>query len=106
MPHMFIDEVKRKISSSLPTASSIVGEVIKTIYDQSSSAGDLAAIIEHDPPLTSEIIKVANSAYYSPSTTISSIKRAIVILGYDTLKELVTTTSVKHHFFVVKAPQI
>lgn len=95
----FIENVKRSISSSLPTASSIVGEVIKTIYDPSTNARDLAAIIEHDPPLTAKVLKVANSAYFGTTTEINSLTRAIVVLGFDTIKELVVTITVVQGLF-------
>ena len=102
MAHGFIEEVKNTVSSTLPTSSGIVGEVIKIIYDQSSSAADLSEIIERDPPLTADIIKVANSAYYGASKKINSIKRSVVTLGFDTIKELVTTVTTVRYLFSSK----
>ena len=99
MPSDFIEDLKEIISSNLPTASNIVNEVIKTIYDRSTSALDIADIIEKDPPLSAKILKVANSAYYGSTSKINSLQRAVVILGFDTIKEVVTTTSVAHYFF-------
>ena len=99
MPPNFITELKNNIESSIPTSSTIVGEVIKTVYDKKSNANDLAKIIERDPPLTASILKIANSAYYGAGSTISSIKRGVVILGFDTIKELVLNASVVHYFF-------
>lgn len=104
MPSEFIEEVKNIISSSLPTSANIVGKVINTIYNKSSNATDLAQIIERDPPLTADIIKVANSAYYGASKKINSIKKAVVILGFDTIKELVTTITTLRYIFDVKRP--
>ena len=95
----FIENVKRSVSTSLPTASSIVGEVIKTIYDTSTNASDLASVIERDPPLTAKILKVANSAYFGATTEINSLTRAIVVLGFDTIKELATTMTVVQGLF-------
>ncbi len=99
MPIEFIDEVKNTIESNLPASSGIIGEVIKTIYDQSSSAADLTDIIERDPSLSAEIIKISNSAFYSSISSIDSIKRAIVVLGFDTIKEIVTTVTTLKYFF-------
>jgi HD-like signal output (HDOD) protein len=97
--HDFIEDLKRSVSGGIPTSSYIVGEVIKTIYDESSSAADLAEIIERDPPLTAKILKVANSAYYGATKRITSLQRAVVILGFGTIKELVTTIAIVHSFF-------
>lgn len=95
----FIEEVKRVINTSLPTASGIISEVIKIIYNKSSNASDLATVIERDPPLTAKILKVANSAYYGAGSTINSLQRAIVVLGFDTIKEITTSVSVVHYLF-------
>lgn len=95
----FIEDVKQTIRSCIPASAEIIGEVIRTLCDQSSSAKDLAEIIERDPLITVKIIKVANSAYYASSSEINSIQRAIVILGFDTIKELVTTIVTVHYFF-------
>lgn len=94
MAHQFIEEIKRVIESSLPSSSAIVGKVITTIVTASSSAKDLAQIIELDPPLAANLLKVANSAYYGSTGNITSIQRAIVVLGFDTIKEIVTTAAV------------
>jgi len=99
MAHRFVDDVRDKVAEGLPSSSAIVGKVIKTIFDASSSAADLAAVIENDPPLTAKILKISNSAYYGAATTITSLKRAIVVLGFDTIKELVMAVSVKQSFF-------
>jgi len=99
MPHEFIADLKDAVAEGIPSSAAIVGEVIKIIYDQSSSAADLATIIERDPPLTAKILKISNSAYYGSSKQITSLQRAVVVLGFDTIKELVTTISVVHSFF-------
>jgi len=98
MTHRFIDEIKENLETSLPTSSAIVAKVIQTVYNASSGAKDLAEIIEHDPPLTAKILKVANSAYYGTSASITSLQRAIVILGFETIKRLVTTVGVIDSF--------
>ncbi|MCE5250089.1 HDOD domain-containing protein [bacterium] len=95
----FIEDVKRSIESSIPTSAGIVGKVTKIIYDDSASISDLVKVIEHDPPLTAKILKVANSAYYGSSTTITSLSRAVVVLGFNTIKEIIVSVSVLHYFF-------
>lgn len=77
----------------------MISEVIRIIYDQTSSAADLAKIIEKDPPLSADVLKVANSAYYGASSSIDSIRRAVVILGFDTIKEMTTNVTTIHYFF-------
>jgi HD-like signal output (HDOD) protein len=97
----FIEEVKRTITTSLPTSSVIVGEIVNTIYNKRSSAADLSAIIERDPPLSAEILKTANSAYYGLSNRVTSLTRAVVCLGFDVIREIVITVSVVQNMFVL-----
>ncbi len=99
MPPRFIEELKESIQTSIPTDSAIIGKVIQTIYAPDTSANDLAQIIERDPPLTAKILKAANSAYYGASTSINSLRRAVVVLGFDTIKELISAVSVSNFFF-------
>ncbi|MFC1573689.1 HDOD domain-containing protein [Candidatus Latescibacterota bacterium] len=75
----------------MPASSAVLAKVINVMYVLSSNAEDVADIIEHDPSLTANILKVANSAYYGSYSTISSLKRAVVTLGFETLKEIVYT---------------
>ena len=91
MTNNFLEDVKDAIESNMPASSAILAKVINVMYDMSSNAQNVADTIEHDPSLTANVLKVANSAYYGASSTISSLKRAVVILGYDTLKEIVYT---------------
>jgi len=99
MPPRFISELKDLIQTGIPTDSTIIGKVVQTIYSPKTSANDLAQVIECDPPLTAKILKAANSAYYGQTSTINSLRRAVVTLGFDTIKELVATVTVSQFFF-------
>ena len=99
MARKFIDEVRDAIGTSLPTTSGIVNVALEAMYSSSSSAIDLARIIEHDPPLSAKMITVANSAFYSSYSKITTVQRAIVILGFNTVREILSTLPVLHYFF-------
>lgn len=99
MARKFIDDVRDAIGTSLPTSSGIINEVLEAMYSSSSSAIDLARIIEYDPPLSAKLITVANSAFYSSYSKITNVQRAIVILGFNTVREILSTVPVLHYFF-------
>ncbi len=99
----FIEELKREISDKLPTSSGIIGEVGRVIAEPSSSANDLAEILKRDPTLTARILKISNSAYYGSAGTINSLQRAVVVLGFEKIKQMVFTTTVAQNFFAVEA---
>ena len=75
-------------NSSISSIKEVIGEILGSIRDASTSAKDLKDVIEKDPPLCAKLLKRANSAYYGYPRTISDIQEAIVCLGFDAVKEL------------------
>ena len=68
--------------------STTVIKVLETCNDPRASANDLQRIISLDPILTARVLKLINSAYYSLGVPITSLARAIVMLGVNTVKNL------------------
>lgn len=54
-----------------------------------SSAADLADIIEYDPALTANLLKVCNSAFFGLTRKIDSIHQAVAYLGMDQVVDMV-----------------
>ncbi|MGL1935452.1 MAG: HDOD domain-containing protein [Fibrobacterales bacterium] len=81
--------------SSLPT---IISKVLKVVNHPRSAAEDVAWYIEKDIGLASKVLKMANSSYYGIPKTIGSVHSSVVILGFNTLKSIVLSTSVKKLF--------
>ncbi len=81
--------------SSLPTIFIKVNELID---DPTSCAADLGRIIEKDQALTSKLLRLANSAFYGFPSQIETVTRAITIIGFKQLKDLVLAASVRSAF--------
>ena len=86
-----IDKVNQ---SEVASIKSVVSGIIRVINDPKSTANDLIEVVEVDPPLMGKVLKVANSAYYSPVNKIGDLKHALVWIGLDTLKELALSQKV------------
>ncbi len=82
----------------LPTIPHTLHQVLTSLDKVSSSAQTLEAIIREDPVLTAKILKMANSPYYGLPGEISSIARAVVILGFEEVKNLVIGLSLTGAF--------
>ena len=78
----------------MPSLSTTVIKVLETCNDPRASANDLQRIISLDPVLTARVLKLINSAYYSPGVPITSLARAIVMLGLNTVKNLALSFAV------------
>jgi putative nucleotidyltransferase with HDIG domain len=63
-----------------------------------SSAQTLARLIENDQVLTARILKLANSAYYGMARQVSSVSQAVVIVGFDAVKDMGLSVSVLDAF--------
>jgi HD-like signal output (HDOD) protein len=84
--------------SNLSSIKETVTRLIKVINDPKSDASDLKKIIEIDPILAIRLLKIANSAYYGPSKTISEIQEAIVFIGFKGVLELALSQKVYEIF--------
>ncbi len=50
---------------------------------------EVVRLVEHDPGVVARVLRIANSAYYGQRSEISSVRRAIVVLGPTTVVGLV-----------------
>ena len=75
----------------LPTIPPILVQLNKVLADPSSCAPDVAKLIEDDQVLTTRILKLVNSAYYGFSRKITTVKQAVVIIGFRNIRNLVLT---------------
>ncbi len=74
---------------SLPAFPAIAFEVIKLTRDSSSTSKDIEKIIEKDPNLVSQILKMANSSFYGLSREVNSLNHAINLLGFVQVENIV-----------------
>ena len=80
--------------SLLPSIPTTLQKIIETSGDPNSSAGDLQNVIEKDQAISAAILKLSNSAYYGYSRQVEDIKRAIVIIGFNTAVSVAISVSV------------
>jgi len=78
----------------LPTLPRTVLKITELVNDPTSSAKDLSRIITDDQVLTARLLKLVNSSFYGFPQRISTITGAIVLLGFDAIRNLLLTTSV------------
>jgi len=84
--------LRRLKKSSLPSfAKSIKILSNAQSFSQSHTTG-LAKIILKDPAITTSVLKLANSVHYNTTgTSVRTVSRAITLLGFDTIKEIMTS---------------
>jgi len=78
----------------LPTLPTIIMKVVEIINNPKSSVRDIKSIIENDYVQTVRVLRLANSSYYGFPQKISTITTAIVLLGFNEIKNLLLSSSV------------
>jgi HD-like signal output (HDOD) protein len=89
--------------TSLPTLPIVITNILNLVQKTSSSARDVAAYISQDQAISSAVLKIANSAYYNLSGKVEAIDRAVVVLGFEAVKNLALGTSV---FSTLKSDEV
>jgi len=84
-----------------PTISKYVVEINQKLSDHSiqSSASELANIILKDYALTNKLLKLVNSAFYGfVAGKVTTVTRAVVLLGYDNVRLAAISLVLFEHF--------
>lgn len=82
----------------LPTLPLIVTKIIQTTNDPRSSASDLNQLIMHDQAIAAKVLKLANSAFYGLPGKVTSLGRAVTLLGFNTVRSLALSVSIIEAF--------
>lgn len=68
------------------------------IDDDTASMMDIAELINYDPGLTAQLLKIANSALYRFPSEIQTLNKAVQVIGTKSVYDLVTAYSVAKAF--------
>jgi HD-like signal output (HDOD) protein len=91
------EDLQHKIDGyiqNMPSLPTSVNKVLEVCNNPQASPADLNYIISLDPVLTGRVLKLINSAYYSLSQQVTTLVRAIIMLGLNTVKNLALSTAV------------
>lgn len=80
---------------SLPSPPISVLEVIRKSEDPDVTIPELSKLIELDVALAVQIVRMSNSALYSPVAEITTVERALTTLGLRSVRLLALSTSLR-----------
>ncbi len=89
----FLQDVKE-----LPTLPTVVAQIMVTMDQPTSSARDLERLIANDQAIAARLLKLANSAFYGLPGKVTSLSRAITLLGFNTVRSMVLTIGIVDRF--------
>lgn len=83
---------------SLVSLPDVFMKINKLVEDPDSEIADIVAVVNQDPGFTVRLLRVANSSFYGFSSTISTVTRAVSIIGTAQIRSLALATSVASTF--------
>jgi putative nucleotidyltransferase with HDIG domain len=90
------EEMLRRLKrlEELPTLPTIALQVNRLLSNPQISAQEMATVIEKDQAIVPKLLKLVNSAFFGLSTKVSNLQHAIMLLGYNTVRNAILTISV------------
>ncbi|MFA5941889.1 MAG: HDOD domain-containing protein [Sinimarinibacterium sp.] len=85
--------------SDFPAMSAAISTINRLAAASDSSANQLAATVLKDFALTNKILRLANSSIYpqAQGSRVSTVSRAVVILGFDTVRSIAISLMLFEH---------
>lgn len=80
----------------LPPLPQVATQVLRVSADPDATAEDLRKVISMDQALTSQILKISNSAMFGMMREVTTLTQAIMTLGFSTIKSVVIASSAKN----------
>jgi putative nucleotidyltransferase with HDIG domain len=82
-------------SCDIPSAPPVIGQLMELMVDPTVDAERIGDVLGHDPTLVGELLRVANSPFYGRRGKVSNLAAAIMVLGFNALRNLVVALSTR-----------
>ncbi|HEY1229663.1 MAG TPA: HDOD domain-containing protein [Ramlibacter sp.] len=82
----------------LPSLPTVVVQLIRTFDQPDAGVSELAAQISKDQALAAKTLRLANSSFYGLQSKVRTIDQAITVLGFDSVRALVTAAGIVAQF--------
>lgn len=85
-----VERIKRRLERlGVPTLPAVAVRIMELVESPSSSFKDFADVLKGDQAMTGRLLRMANSAYFAQAREVTSIERAMLLIGQSRLKALV-----------------
>lgn len=107
-PLIIAEKLRQQIDAGdveVPLLPEVARKVMELLQTPDADSVRLAKLIQGDQSLAAHVMRVANSAAYSPSSSLVSLQQAIARLGINLIGEIAMAASVNSKLFNVAAYQ-
>lgn len=92
-----IDPRKIWSSPTLPTLPAVAVRLLEVAGNPDVEIRDVVSLVAGDPALAAKILRAANSSYFGLRSTVTSIDRAVPLLGTAAVSSLALSFSLSEH---------
>jgi HD-like signal output (HDOD) protein len=85
-----------KNMGELPPSPIVATKLLELLRKPDLSIKELANAVSLDPVIAARLLRMANSAFYEQQKQVSSVDRAIIVVGEDVLKNLAMEYSLRN----------
>ncbi len=85
------DVIKARIMTvmrNLPPLPEVTRQLMSVLNNEKASATDVAKVLSSDQALAGKVLKLVNSSFYGVPKEVTTISRAVVILGFTGIRNL------------------
>lgn len=79
--------------TELGSLPEVTTRIIQVVEDPRTTARDIQEVVQTDPALAAKLLRIVNSAFYGLPSQISTLDRAILMLGLTAVKNLAMAMS-------------
>lgn len=83
MSYSFLKQIR-----NIPTLPTVLNQIIQTLDAPNASAAQLERIIKNDQAITTKLLAVANSSYYGFRHEITTVRHAVVAVGFNEVRNV------------------
>lgn len=88
----------------LPSPPAVVLDLLGTLEDEDIDISVLAKKVSLDPALTAKTLRLANASAFGLQVKVTTIQQAMTFLGFQTMRNLITTAAVTGCFPTGRCP--
>jgi putative nucleotidyltransferase with HDIG domain len=81
------------LTKHVPPFPKVAQRVMDLLRQDDVNAAQLAEVIQYDQAITANVLKMCNTSYFGLPRKVTSLDDALVVLGHDTLKDIIIASS-------------
>jgi putative nucleotidyltransferase with HDIG domain len=92
-------------ASRLPALPAVALQIVSAANDPTTAAEDLSKLLSVDQSLSAKVLRLVNASYYGVRNRVTSIRQAVVILGFESVRALALSAAVMDRFERSESPE-